>query len=137
MGSAPRIVGFVALAAIAFSVLASYNKQPANPAPVPLPIIDETKPETQRTVRVIQIYKTQSDQLPVDTPPPPTPAPVEPISAFPETATIALPDTPALSPPPTTPSPPPSTQKTTDGFCERYHLHKVITNNGKSWRCSR
>jgi hypothetical protein len=35
----------------------------------------------------------------------------------------------------TTLSPPPSTQKIADGFCERYHLHKVITNNGKSWRC--
>ena len=137
MGSAPRIVGFVALAVIAFSVLATHNKQPANPAPVPLPIIAETKPEPQKTVRLIQIYKTPSDQLPVDTPLPPTPAPAEPISAFPETATIALPDTPALSPPPTTPSPPPSTQKTADDFCERYHLHKVITNNGKSWRCRR
>jgi hypothetical protein len=137
MGSALRIVGFAVLAAIAFSFLATYNKQPANPTPAPLPIADETKPEPPRAVRVIQIYKTPSDQLPVDTPTPPTPAPVEPISAFPETATIALPDTLPSSLPPTTPSPAPSTQKTADDFCERYHLHKVFTNNGKSWRCRR
>jgi hypothetical protein len=137
MGSALRIIGFAVLAAIAFSFLATYKKQSANPTPVPLATADETKPEPPRTVRVIQIYKTPSDQLPVNTPTPPTPSPVEPISAFPETATIALPDTPPSSPPPTTPSPQTSTQKTEDGFCERYHLHKVITNNGKSWRCRR
>ena len=134
MGRELRIVGFVVLAAIAFAFLATHNNQPEKPIPAPFPIAVETKPELPRAVRVIQIYKT-SDQLPVEATP--APVPVDPISAFPETATIALPDTPALSPPPTTPSPPPSTQKTTDGFCERYHLHKVITNNGKSWRCSR
>jgi hypothetical protein len=129
MGREPRIVGFVVLAAIAFSFLAAYNKQPAKPIPVPLPIADETKPEPPRAVRVIQIYKT-SDQLPVET----TPAPVlvDPISAFPETATM-LPEI-LPSSLPTTPPPPP-TQKTAADFCERYHLHKVFTNNGKSWRC--
>jgi hypothetical protein len=97
--------------------------------PVPLPIADETKPEPPRTVRVIQIYKTPSDQLPADTTP--APVPVEPISAFPETTTMALPETlpSSLTPPP----PPP--QKTAPDFCERFHLHKVFTNNGKSWRC--
>jgi hypothetical protein len=129
MGREPRIVGFVVLAAIAFSFLAAYNKQPAKPIPVPLPIADETKPEPPRAVRVIKIYKT-SDQLPVET----TPAPVlvDPISAFPETATM-LPEI-LPSSLPTTPPPPP-TQKTAADFCERYHLHKVFTNNGKSWRC--
>jgi len=129
MGRELRIVGFVVLAAIAFSFLATYNKQPAKPMPVPLPIADETKPEPPRTVRVIQIYKTPSDQLPADTTP--APVPVEPISAFPETTTMALPETlpSSLTPPP----PPP--QKTAPDFCERFHLHKVFTNNGKSWRC--
>ena len=125
MGRELRIVGFVVLAAIAFSLLDIYNKQSAKQMPVPLPIADEIKPEPPRTVRVIQIYKTPSDQLPDDA----TRAlvPVEPISAFPETTTSPLP---LPSPPP---SPPP--QKTTADFCEQFHLHKVFTNNGKSWRC--
>ena len=137
MGRELRIVGFVVLATIAFSLLATYNKQPAKPIPVPLPIADESRPEPPRPVRVIQIYKT-SDQLPVET------TPVEPISAFPETATVPLPETlpSSLSTPPSSPPqktaalptlPPP--QKTAVDFCERFHLHKVFTNNGKSWRC--
>ena len=126
MGRELRIVGFVVLAAIAFYSLVAYNKQPANP--VPLPRADETKPEPPRAVRVIQIYKT-SDQLLVE----PTRAPpVDPISAFPETATMSLPEILPTSLP-TTPPPPP-TQKTSADFCERYPLHKVFTNNGKSWR---
>jgi hypothetical protein len=125
-----RIVGFAVLAAIAFSFLGAHNKQPAAPIPVPLPIADETKPEPPRAVRVIQIYKT-SDQLPVETTP--APVPVDPITAFPETATMSLPEI-LPSSLPTTPPPPP-TQKTAADFCERYHLHKVFTNNGKSWRC--
>jgi hypothetical protein len=129
MGRELRIIGFVVLAAMAFSFLAGYNKQPANPIPVPLPIPDETKAEPPRTVRLIQIYKT-SDQLPVETTP--APVPVEPISAFPETATISLPETLPSSLPTILP---PSPQKTAADICERFHLHKVFTNNGKSWRC--
>jgi hypothetical protein len=125
MGRELRIVGFVVLAAIAFSLLDIYNKQSAKPMPMPLHIADEPKPEPPRTVRVIQIYKTPSDQLPADTTP--GPIPVEPISAFPETTTSPLPSRP--------PSPPP--QKTAADFCERFHLHKVFTKNGKSWRCMR
>ena len=132
MGRELRIIGFVVLAAIAFSFLASYNKQPGKPIPVPPRIADETKAELPRTVRLIKVYKT-SDQLPVETTPaPPAPVPVEPISAFPETATMSLPE--ALpSSLPTIPPPPP--QKTAADICERFHLHKVFTNNGKSWRC--
>jgi hypothetical protein len=122
-----RIVGFVVSGAITFSLLATYAKQPAKPIPVPLPIADESKPEPPKTVRVIQIYNT-SDRLPVET----TTArvPVELISAFPETATIPLPET----LPSSLPTPPPP-QKTAADFCERFHLHKVFTSNGKSWRC--
>jgi hypothetical protein len=141
MGRELRIVGFVVLATIAFSVLATYNKQAAKPIPVPLPLANDSKPEPPRTVRVIQIYK-KSDQLSVET----TTARVlmEPISAFPETATIPLPETlpsslptPPSSPPQkiaSLPTPPPP-QKTAIDFCARFHLHKVFTNNGKSWRC--
>ena len=128
MGRELRIVGFVVLAAIAFSLLDTYNKQSAKPMPMPLPIADETKPEPSRTVRVIQIYKTPSDQLIADTTP--APVPVEPISAFPEATPLPLPL------PLSSPSPPPS-QKTAADFCERFHLHKVFTKNGKSWRCVR
>jgi hypothetical protein len=129
MGRELRIIGFVVLAAITFSVLANYNKQPANPIPVPLPIADETKSEPPRTVRLIQIYKT-SDQLAIETTP--GPVPVDSISAFPETATMSLPET-LPSSLPATPPPPP--QKTAADICERFHLHKVFTNHGKSWRC--
>jgi hypothetical protein len=141
MGRELRIVGFVVLAAIAFSLLATYNKQSAKPIPVPIPIADDSKPEPPRPVRVIQIYKT-SDRLSAET----TTArvPVEPISAFPETATVPLPETlpsslstPTSSPPQKTAALPtlPPPQKTAVDFCERFHLHKVFTNNGKSWRC--
>jgi hypothetical protein len=131
MGRELRIVGFVVLAAIAFSLLATYNKPPAKPMSMPLPIADESKPEPPRTVRVIQIYKTLSDQIPADTTP--APVPVEPLSAFPETTTMALSETlpSSLSKPPPAPLP----QKSAAEFCERFHLHKVFTNNGKSWRC--
>ena len=129
MGRELRIVGFVVLAAIAFAFLATHNNQPEKPIPAPFPIAVETKPELPRAVRVIQIYKT-SDQLPVEATP--APVPVDPISAFPETATMSLPGILPSSLPTT---PPPRPQKTTDDFCERFHLHKVFTNNGKSWRC--
>jgi hypothetical protein len=125
MGRKGQIVGFVVSAAITFSLPATYAKQPAKPIPVPLPIADEPP----KTVRVIQIYNT-SDRLPVET----TAAqvPVEPISAFPETATIPLPEIlPSSLPVP----PPPPPQKIAGDFCERFHLHKVSTHNGKSWRC--
>ena len=133
MGRELRLVGLVILAAIAFSFFDTYNKRTAKPIPVPLPMADETKPEPPRTVRAIQIYRTASDQSSADTPPSPTPAPVDPIGVFPETATVALPETLRSSLPTT--RPPPPTQKTADDFCERYHLHKRYTNNGKSWRC--
>ena len=130
MGRELRIIGFVVLAAMAFSFLASYNKQPAKPIPVPLPIADATKAEPPRAVRVLRVYKT-SDQLLVETPP--APAPVDLISAFPETTTMSLPE---ILPSSLITTPPPSpTQKTTADYCERFHLHKVFTNNGKSWRC--
>jgi hypothetical protein len=122
-----RIVGFVVLAAIAFSLLDIYNKQSAKPMPVPLPIADETKQEPPRTIRVIQIYKAPSDQ-PAD---PPAQV-VEPVDAFPETLTLALPTTPPPSPPTPTLAPP---QKTAMDICERVHMHKRFTNGGRSWRC--
>jgi hypothetical protein len=130
MGRELRIVGFVVLAAIAVSFFAAHNNRPAKPIPVPLPISDETKPEPPKAVRVIQIYKA-SDQLPVETAA--APVPVDPISDFPETATMSLPEILPSSLP--TISPPPPTQKAAAGFCERFHLHKVFTKNGKSWRC--
>jgi hypothetical protein len=138
MGRVLRTVGLVILVAIAFSFLATYNKQPAKPIPMPLPMADETNPEAPRTVRVIQIYKPQSDQLTVDTLDPPTSAPAAPISAFPETATVSLLDTLPSSapiPPAPAPAPPPPPQKTAADFCEQFHMHKVFANNGKSWRC--
>ena len=127
MGRELRIVGFVVLAAIAFSFLATYNNQPVKPIPVSLPIADETKQEPPRTIRVIQIYKAPSDQ-PAD---PPAQV-VEPVDAFPETLTLALPTTPPPSPPTPTLAPP---QKTAMDICERVHMHKRFTNGGRSWRC--
>ena len=97
---------------------------------MPLPIADETRAEPPKTVRLVRIYKT-SDQLAVETTP--APVPVEPIIAFPETATMSLPQTPPSSLPTIPPPPPP--QKTAADLCERFHLHKVFTNNGRSWRC--
>ena len=118
------------MTAIAFSFLAAHNNQPAKPIPVPVPMAAETKSELPRAVRVIRVYKT-SDQLLVETPP--APAPVDLISAFPETTTMSLPE---ILPSSLITTPPPSpTQKTTADYCERFHLHKVFTNNGKSWRC--
>ena len=122
-----RIAGMAVSAAIAFYFFAAYNQQPAKPIPVPLTVAEETKIEPPRAVRVIQIYKTPSDQVPDETAPVLVPA--ETISAFPETTTMVSPET----LPSSLPTPPP--QKTAADFCERYHLHKVFTNNGKSWRC--
>ena len=128
MGRELRIFGFIVVTAIAFSFLAVHNNQPAKPIPVPLPMAAEAKSELPRAVRVIQVYKT-SDQLSVETPP--APVPVDLISAFPETTTISSPEILPLSVSTT----PPPRQKTGDDFCEQFHLHKVFTNNGKSWRC--
>jgi hypothetical protein len=72
MGRELRIAGIAVSAALAFYFFATYNKQPAMPIPGPPPIADKTKPTPPRAVRVIQIYKTPSDQVPADT----TPAPV-------------------------------------------------------------
>ena len=129
-----RIVGMAVSAAIAFYFFAAYNQQPAKP--VPLTVAEETKIEPPRAVRVIQIYKTPSDQVPDETAPVLVPA--ETISAFPETTTMVSPETLPSSLP--TPSPLPAStplQKTAAGFCEQFHMHKVFTNNGKSWRCLR
>ena len=121
-----RIIALVILAAAGFSVFTVY-KQSAKPTPGPPPVA-ETKPEP-RPVRVIQIYKTPSDQV---QPPEQSQAPIlEPIKDFPETTTVPL-----LPPPP----PPPaivelSLPKPTTDICEQHHMHKRYTNNGKSWRC--
>jgi len=125
MGRELRIVGFIVSATIALAFLAVHNIRPEEPIPVSFPIVDETKPKLPRGVRNIQIYKS-SDQLPVET------TPADPISAFPETATIPSPE---ILPSSLRTIPPPPPQKTTDDFCERFHLRKVFTGNGKSWRC--
>jgi hypothetical protein len=127
MGRALRIAGLAIFTAVAFAW--AIHKEPAKPIPAPLPVAkDEIKSEP-RTVRVIQIYRTPSDQ-PAD---PPAPI-VDPVNAFPETETQALAPT---APPPTTPAlsaaPPP--QKTAMDICERVHMHKQFTNGGRSWRC--
>ena len=124
MGRALRIAGLAIFTAVAFAW--AIHKEPAMPIPVPIPVAkDETNFEP-RTVRVIQIYKTPGDQ-PAD--PPPV---VEPVNAFPETETLALPTAPSSSPPAATPPPP---QKTAMDICERVHMHKQFTNGGRSWRC--
>ena len=128
-----RIAGMAVSAAIAFYLFAAYNQQPANPIPVPLTVAEETKIEP-RAVRVIQIYKTPSDQVPDQTALVLVPA--ETISAFPETPTMVSPETLPSSLPTPQPAPTPL-QKTAAGFCEQFHMHKVFTNNGKSWRCLR
>jgi hypothetical protein len=88
---------------------------------------DEIKSEP-RAVRVIQIYRTPSNQ-PAD---PPAPI-VDPVNAFPETETLAL--APTEPPPALSAAPPP--QKTAMDICERVHMHKQFTNGGRSWRCVR
>ena len=126
MGRALRIAGLAIFTAVAFAW--AIHKEPAMPIPVPIPVAkDETNFEP-RTVRVIQIYKTPGDQ-PAD--PPPV---MEPVNAFPETETLALPTAPSSSPPAATPPPP---QKTAMDICERVHMHKQFTNGGRSWRCVR
>ena len=136
MGRQLRIAGIAVSAAIAFYFFAAYNQQPAKPIPVPLTVAEETKIEPPRAVRVIQIYKTPSDQVPDETAPVPVSA--ETISAFLETTTMDLPETlPSSLPTPPPPPAPPPLQKTAAGFCEQFHMHKVFSNNGKSWRCVR
>jgi hypothetical protein len=110
MGRELRIVGIAVSAAIALYFFAGYNQQPAKLIPVPPPTAEDAKIEPPRAVRLIQIYKTPSDQAPDETAPVPVPA--EPISAFPETITMALPETPPSSlPTPPPPSAPPPTTK--------------------------
>jgi hypothetical protein len=131
-----RIAGMAVSAAIAFYFFAAYNQQPAKPIPVPLTVAEETKIEPPKAARVIQIYKTPSDQVSDETAPVLVPA--ERISAFPETTTMVSPETLPSSLP--TPPPPPALtplQKTAAGFCEQFHMHKVFTNSGTSWRCLR
>ena len=126
MGRALRIAGLAIFTAVAFAW--AIHKEPAKPIPVPLPVAkDEIKSEP-RAVRVIQIYRTPSDQ-PAD---PPAPI-VDPVNAFPETETLAL--APTEPPPALSPAPPP--QKTAMDICERVHMHKQFTNGGRSWRCVR
>jgi hypothetical protein len=134
MGRELRLVGLVILAAVAASFFDTYKRQPAKPIPVPLLVAkDDIKSVSEpRTVRIIEIYKTPPDQVPADTPSPPTPTPAEPISAFPETATMPLPEALPASLPTT---PPPPSQKTVAPFCEQFHMHKIFINNGKNWRC--
>jgi hypothetical protein len=119
MGRELRIAGLVVFTAVAFAW--AFHKEPPKPVPV-----EETKSEP-RTVRVIQIYRTPSEE-PAD---PPAPV-VEPADAFPETLTFAPPVIPMPSPPATAPPP---QQRTAMDICERVHMHKQFTNGGRSWRC--
>ena len=128
-----RIIAFVILSAAGLSVFTAYRKQSRKPVPVSPPVT-ETKPQP-RQVRVIQIYKTTSDRAPVRAQEQ-SPAPVlEPIKDFPETTTAPL-STQASPPPPAMVEPSSPPRPTTD-ICEKYHMHKRYTNNGKSWRCAR
>jgi hypothetical protein len=120
MGRALRIAGLAIFTAVAFAW--AIHKEPEKPISVPLPVAkDEIKSEP-RAVRIIQIYRTPSDQR-AD---PPAPV-VDPVNAFPETETLAL--------APTAPAPDPPPQKTAMDICERVHMHKQFTNGGRSWRC--
>src|SRR6516162_8652405 len=83
MGRALRIAGLAIFTFVAFAW--AIHKEPAESIPAPLAVAkDEIKSEP-RAVRVIQIYRTPSNQ-PAD---PPAPI-VEPANAFPETETLAL-----------------------------------------------
>ena len=102
------------------------HREPAKPIPEPLPLAKNETSSEPKTVRVIQIYRTPSDQ-PAD----PPASVVEPANAFPETETLAL--APTAPPPALSPAPP--QQKTAMDICERVHMHKQFTNGGRSWRC--
>ena len=128
-----RIITFVILLAAGLSVFTAYSKQSKKPVPVSSPVI-QAQPEP-RPVRVIQIYKTPLDQASVQAQEQ-SPAPIlEPIKDFPETTTAPL--SPQAPPPPPAIVEPSSSPRPTTDICEKYHMHKRYTNNGKSWRCVR
>jgi hypothetical protein len=124
MGRALCIAGLAIFTAVAFAW--AIHKEPAKPIAEPRPIAKEQIRSEPRTVRVIQIYRTPSDER-AD---PPAPA-AEPANAFPETETLAL----ALTAPPPALSTAPPPEKTAMDICERVHMHKQFTNGGRSWRC--
>ena len=127
-----RIIGFLILSAAGLSVFTAYSKQSRKPVPLSPPLI-QAQPEP-RPVRVIQIYKTPSDQAPQAQEQSP-PRVLEPIKDFPETTTAPL--SPQAPPPPPAIVELSSPPRPTTDICEKYHMHKRYTNNGKSWRCVR
>ena len=127
-----RIIGFLILSAAGLSVFTAYSKQSRKPVPVSPPVT-EAEPEP-RPVPVIQIYKTPSDQAPQAQEQSP-PRVLDPIKDFPETTTAPL--SPQAPPAPSAIVEPSSSPRPTTDICEKYHMHKRYTNNGKSWRCAR
>jgi len=91
-------------------------------------------------VRIVPIYRKIEEQAPqepvpvavtaVDKTPP---APVIPKAKNDKTLAPAEPQ--ADEPDPLAPRHPHIAQNDDDDICVRHHLHKVFTNNGKSWRC--
>jgi hypothetical protein len=95
------------------------------------------KPQEAKTaapkedVRVVPIYRKIEDRAPTE------PEPETVIQKSPS-AVAQKTDSPLPEPPPVVSAPAPvAASDAGTALCARYGLHKVITQGGKSWRCSR
>ena len=137
--SSPRIhlAGTIALGVIVAALLAAAAVTPRPPrAEAKLAAGDAVLDEPAKAVRVVPIYRKIEARAPIE--PEPVAVPTE----------IALKSDAAAPTPPaqeeehaSNREPAPEVrhrhQHAAEDICARHHLHKVITNNGRGWRCRR
>jgi hypothetical protein len=136
MITTPRVVIVCIVAALIGSGLVTVFMRPAKVvAAAPAAELPSAK-----GVRIVPIYRKIEEQAPQK----PVPVAVTAIDKTPSAPvipkakndnTLALAEPQADEPDPLASRHPHIAQNDDDDICVRHHLHKVFTNNGKSWRC--
>ena len=137
MITTPRVVIVCIVAALIGSGLVTAFMRPAKVVAAATPAAELP---SAKGVRIVPIYRKIEEQAPQE----PVPVAVTAIDETPSPPvipkakndkTLALAEPQADEPDPLASRHPHIAQNDDDDICVRHHLHKVFTNNGKSWRC--
>jgi len=137
MITTPRVVIVCIVAALVGSGLVSAFMRPAKVVAAATPAAELP---SAKGVRIVPIYRKIEEQAPQE----PVPVAAAAIDKAPSAQvipkakndkTLALAEPQADEPDSLASRHPHIAQNDHDDICVRHHLHKVFTNNGKSWRC--
>jgi len=141
MITTPRVVIVCIVAALIGSGLVTAFMRPAKVVAAATPVAELP---SAKGVRIVPIYRKIEEQAPQEPVPVAVTAidktlspPVIPKAKNDNTLALAeaLAEPRADEPDPLASRQPHIAQNDGDDICVRHHLHKVFTNNGKSWRC--